>query len=78
MINYMPIPRKFEELSHDQLMHFAKIGFETYWNVVDSASSNEYFNQKKQEAGKEVTRIQELINKQNQEMSKPPRNLTSY
>lgn len=68
----MPIPRKFEDLSHEQLMYFAKIGFETYWNVVDSASQNKYFNQKMQEATQDVTRIQELINKQNQEMYNTP------
>lgn len=39
------IPEKFEELTHEQIIEFSKVGFETYWEIVNNkVRCNNSFN----------------------------------
>lgn len=39
-----PIPEHFEQLTPEQVSEFARFGFQVYWNVRNSASSNDALN----------------------------------
>lgn len=64
----MDIPRDFSKLTHAQLIRFAKIGFDTYWDLVDKIKVNKGINSTIQYISKEVIEMQKVINKQNQEL----------
>lgn len=64
----MQIPRDFNQLTLQQLKDFAKIGFDTYWDLIDNLSINTDFNSVAQHISKEVANMQKIINKQNQEI----------
>ena len=40
----MDIPRDFRKLNHAQLLHFAKAGFEAYWEVVNKMIASKEIN----------------------------------
>lgn len=65
----MEIPRDFNQLTLQQLKDFAKIGFDTYWDLIDYLSINTNFNYVTQHLSKEVTNMQKIINQQNQELT---------
>ncbi len=65
----MEIPRDFNQLTLQQLKDFAKIGFDTYWDLIDNLSVNTDFNSVAQHIRKEVTNMQKIINKLNQELT---------
>ena len=64
----MDIPREFSKLTHAQLMHFAKAGFETYWELVDRLKASKEINSTMQHISKDVVKMQKIINKQNQKI----------
>lgn len=64
----MDIPREFSELSHEQLMRFAKVGFDAYWDLVDRLQSSKYINSTMQHISKDVIEMQKVINQQNREL----------
>lgn len=64
----MDIPREFNKLTHSQLLHFAKAGFDTYWELVDRLQASKAVNSTMQRISKEVIEMQKVINKQNQEL----------
>ena len=64
----MEIPRDFNQLTLQQLKDFAKIGFDTYWDLIDNLSVNTDFNSVAQHIRREVTNMQKIINQQNQEI----------
>lgn len=64
----MEIPRDFNQLTLQQLKDFAKIGFDTYWDLIDNLSVNTDFNSVAQHISKEVANMQKIINKQNQKI----------
>ena len=64
----MDIPRDFSKLTHDQLLHFAKSGFDTYWELVDRMKASEEINSTMQRIGKDVIEMQKVINSQNQKV----------
>ena len=64
----MEIPRDFNQLTLQQLKDFAKIGFDTYWDLIDNLSVNTDLNSVAQHIKKEVSNMQKIINKQNQEI----------
>ena len=66
----MDIPRDFSKLTHSQLLHFAKAGFDTYWGLVDTMKSSKEINSTMQHIGKDVIEMQKIINKQNQKVNK--------
>lgn len=65
----MEIPRDFNELTQQQLKDFARMGFNTYWDLIDNLSVNTDFSSVAQHISKEVTNMQKIINKQNQELT---------
>lgn len=64
----MDIPKDFNQLTHQQIISFAKIGFDTYWDLVDRLRNNSELNSRMQHISKDVLKLQELINRQNQEI----------
>ena len=66
----MDIPRDFSKLTHAQLLHFAKAGFDTYWELVDKMKASKEINSTMQHIGKDVIEMQKIINKQNQKVNK--------
>lgn len=64
----MEIPRDFNQLTLQQLKELAKIGFDIYWDLIDNLSVNTDFNSVAQHIRKEITNMQKIINKQNQEI----------
>ena len=64
----MDIPRDFSKLTHAQLLHFAKAGFDTYWELVDRMKAREEINSTMQHIGKDVIEMQKIINEQNQKV----------
>ena len=64
----MDIPKDFNQLTHQQLINFAKIGFDTYWDLVDRLRNNSELNSRLQHISIDVLKFQELINRQNQEL----------
>lgn len=64
----MNIPREFDKLTHAQLMHFAKAGFDTYWDLVDMLQASNDINSTMQKISKDTIEMQKVINKQNQEL----------
>ena len=62
------IPRDFNELTHQQLINFAKIGFDTYWDLVDRLKASREVNSTMQHISKDVIELQKPFNKQNQEL----------
>lgn len=68
----MDIPRDFRKLTHAQLLHFAKAGFEAYWEVVNKMIARKEINSTMQRISKDVIEMQKIINEQNQKVSQPP------
>ena len=66
----MDIPRDFSKLTHAQLLHFAKAGFDTYWELVDRMKASKEINSTMQHIGKDVIEMQKIINKQNKKVNK--------
>lgn len=64
----MDIPRDFSKLTHAQLLHFAKAGFDTYWDLVDKLKASKAINSTMQHISKDVIEMQKVINKQNQKL----------
>lgn len=64
----MDIPREFDKLTHAQLIHFAKAGFYTYWDLVDMLQASKDINSTMQKISKDTIEMQKVINKQNQEL----------
>lgn len=64
----MDIPRDFSKLTYAQVIHFAKAGFDTYWNLVDRMKASKEINSIIQHISKDVIEMQKIINKQNQEL----------
>ena len=64
----MDIPRDFSKLTHAQLLHFAKAGFEAYWEVVNKMIASKEINSTMQHIGKDVIEMQKIINSQNQKV----------
>lgn len=64
----MDIPREFAKLTQQQLVDFAKSGFETYWNIMDMLEHNDNFNSQMQHIGAEVENMQKLMHEQCQEL----------
>ena len=64
----MDIPKDFNQLTHQQLMSFAKIGFDTYWDLVNRLKNNSELNSRLQHISKDVVEMQKIINRQNQEL----------
>lgn len=64
----MDIPRDFKELTQQQLVEFARIGFDTFWDLVDRLKASKELNSTAQRIRKEVIEMQKVINKQNQEL----------
>lgn len=64
----MDIPRDFSELTHAQLVHFAKAGFDTYWDLVDRLKASKEINSTMQHISKDVIEMQKVINSQNQKV----------
>ena len=64
----MDIPRDFSKLTHAQLLHFAKAGFDTYWELVDRMKASNEINSTMQLIGKDVIEMQKVINEQNQKV----------
>lgn len=65
----MAIPRDFSKLTHAQLLHFAKAGFDTYWELVDRMKASKEINSTMQHIGKDVIEMQKVINEQNQKLT---------
>ena len=63
------IPRDFSKLTLAQLLHFAKAGFNTYWELVDRMKASKEINSTMQHIGKDVIEMQKIINKQNQKVN---------
>lgn len=63
----MDIPRDFDKLTQEQLMRFAKAGFDTYWDLVDRLKASMEINSTMQHIGKDAIVMQKIINKKNQE-----------
>ena len=66
----MDIPRDFSKLTHAQLLHFAKAGFDTYWELVDRMKARKEINSTTQRISQDVIEMQKIINKQNQKVNK--------
>lgn len=64
----MDIPREFDKLTHAQLMHFAKSGFDTYWELIDRLKASKEINSTMQHISQDVIEMQKTINKQNQKI----------
>lgn len=64
----MNIPREFDKLTHAQLIHFAKAGFDAYWDLVDRLQASKAINSTMQKISKDIIEMQKVINKQNQEL----------
>lgn len=64
----MDIPRDFRKLTHAQLLHFAKAGFEAYWEVVNKMIASEEINSTMQRISQDVIEMQKIINEQNQKV----------
>lgn len=64
----MDIPKDFNQLTHQQLIDFAKVGFETYWDLMDRLRNNSELNSRLQHISQDVTEMQKVINRQNQEL----------
>lgn len=64
----MDIPREFDKLTQAQIMHFAKAGFDTYWELVNKLQASKEINSTMQHISKDVIEMQKIINKQNQEL----------
>lgn len=65
----MDIPRDFRKLNHAQLLHFAKAGFDTYWELVDKMKASKEINSTTQRISQDVIEMQKIINKQNQKVN---------
>lgn len=65
----MDIPRDFKKLTHAQLLHFAKAGFEAYWEVVNKTIASKQINSTMQRISQDVIEMQKIINKQNQKVN---------
>ena len=65
----MDIPRDFRRLNHAQLLHFAKAGFDTYWELVDKMKASKEINSTTQRIGQDMIEMQKIINKQNQKLN---------
>ena len=65
----MDIPRDFSKLTHAQLLHFAKAGFEAYWEVVNKMIANKEINSTMQRISQDVIEMQKIINEQNQKVN---------
>ena len=65
----MDIPRDFRKLNHAQLLHFAKAGFDTYWELVDKMKASKEINSTTQRISQDVIEMQKIINKQNQKLN---------
>lgn len=65
----MDIPRDFSKLTHAQLLHFAKAGFEYYWEVVNKIIVSKEINSTMQRISQDVIEMQKIINKQNQKVN---------
>ena len=63
------IPRDFSKLTLAQLLHFAKAGFNTYWELVGRMKASKEINSTMQHIGKDVIEMQKIINKQNQKVN---------
>lgn len=64
----MDIPREFDKLTHAQLMYFAKVGFDTYWDLIDRLKASKEINSTMQHISQDVIEMQKIINKQNQKI----------
>ena len=64
----MDIPRDFRKLNHAQLLHFAKAGFDTYWELVDKMKASNEINSTMQRISQDVIEMQKIINEQNQKV----------
>lgn len=64
------IPRDFNELTHQQMIEFARMSFDAYWELFDRLAKNKELNSCSQHISQDVTEIQKLINKLNQEINK--------
>ena len=62
----MDIPRDFSKLTNAQLLHFAKSGFNTYWELVDRLKASKEINSTLQRIGQDMIEMQKVINEQNQ------------
>ena len=65
----MDIPRDFSKLTRDQLLHFAKAGVDTYWELVDRMKASKEINSTMQRISQDVIEMQKIINKQNQKVN---------
>lgn len=65
----MDIPRDFSKLTHAQLLHFAKAGFDTYWEVVNKMIASKEINSTMQRISQDVVEMQKIINEQNQKVN---------
>ena len=66
----MDIPRDFSKLTNAQLLHFAKAGFNTYWELVDRLKASKEINSTLQRIGQDMIEMQKVINEQNQKVNK--------
>lgn len=64
----MDIPREFAKLTQQQLVDFAKSGFEIYWNIRNMLEHNDNFNSQMKHTGAEVENMQKLMHEQCQEL----------
>lgn len=65
----MDIPRDFRKLTHAQLLHFAKAGFEAYWELVDKLKASKEINSTLQRISQDMIEMQKVINEQNQKVN---------
>ena len=65
----MDIPRDFSKLTHAQLLHFAKAGFDTYWELLDRMKASRAINSTMQRISQDVIEMQKIINEQNQKVN---------
>ena len=68
----MDIQRDFSKLTNAQLLHFAKAGFDTYWELVDKMKASKEINSILQRVGKDMIEMQKVINEQNQKVYEEP------
>lgn len=64
----MDIPRDFNKLTQEQLMRFAKMGFDSYWDLVDRLLKSKEVNSRFQHISNDIIEIQKTINKLNQKL----------
>ena len=65
----MDIPRDFSKLTHSQLLHFAKAGFNTYLELVDRLKASKEINYTLQRISQDMIEMQKVINEQNQKVN---------